>query len=134
MSTNTSTRRRILTRGLLATAAVTGVVTFAGVGAASAEMIRTVPLDPGQSYCVSQNAGYQVRGDGWATGGGARFKLLEYSTVLEATPGRVTNWAAERRTSYGNFPGAGYYSVCAYNTGTARTTVTLQIRTDSEFS
>ena len=128
-----TTRRRTLAGGVLAATALTGVVAIAGAGPASAATITTVPLNPGQSHCVSQYAGFQVRGDGWATGGGARFKLLKAGTVLEATPGRVTGWAAERRASYGNFPGPGFYSVCAYNTGDTRTTATLQIRSDYEF-
>ena len=130
---HTNSRRRALARGLLAASTLAGVATIAAAGQASADVATSVSLSPGQSYCVSQYAGYQVRGDGWATAGGARFKLLRAGTVLEATPGRVTAWAAERRTAYGNFPGPGVYSVCAYNTGDTRTTATLRIRSDGEF-
>jgi hypothetical protein len=49
------------------------------------------------------------------------------------SPTRANSWSAELRTSYGTFPGPGYYSVCAQNTGTANTIATLQLRTDSEF-
>ena len=122
------------TRTLAATVALSATALLAGAGAASADTYTTQPLDPGASFCVSQWASYQVRGEGTATGGGARFKLLRNGVVLDATTGRVGSWVGERRTSYGNFPGAGTYSACAYNTGTTRTTVFLRIRTDGEFS
>ena len=124
--------RTTRTLGTGATLALTATALLAGAGAASADTYTTQPLSPGASTCVSQSANYQVRGDGTATGGGARFKLLRNGVVLDATTGRVTNWADERRTSYGSFPGAGSYSVCAYNTGTTTTTVYLRIRTDGE--
>jgi len=127
----TSTSRRIATAA--AVAGSTAAIALTGASAASAQVYQTVPLSPGQSHCVTQYASFQVRGDGWATGGGARFKLLYNGQVIDATAGRVTNWAVERRSSYGNFPGQGYYSVCAYNTGTTNTTASLQIRTDNEF-
>jgi hypothetical protein len=82
---------------------------------------------------ATQYASYQVRADGWATAQGAKFKLLRNGVVITNTPGRATQWAAEYRSAYGTFPGAGYYSVCAQNTGTTNTIVTLQLRTDSEF-
>jgi hypothetical protein len=129
MSTSTSPRIA-LAAALTGTAAI---ISLAGAGAASASSSNTAPLSPGQSTCVSQYASYQVHGDGTATGAGARFKLLYNGQVLDATPGRVNNWLLERRTAWGSFPGAGYYSVCAYNTGTTNTTVTLRIKSDSEF-
>lgn len=118
---------------VLATGAA-GAIALAGAGAANAQAYSTTPLAPGQGVCsTSQYASYQVRGDGTATGQGAKFKLLRNGVVIANTPGRVNNWAFESRTAYGNFGGPGYYSVCAQNTGTANTTVTLQLRTDSEF-
>jgi hypothetical protein len=125
---------RITTR--LATAVVVGataVTTLTGAGAASADVIRTVTLKPSQSTCVDQYAYFQVRGDGSATGDGARFKILRYGSVVTATPGRFNYWAAELRSSYYNFPGPGYYSVCAFNTGDYPTTATIRIRSDYEF-
>jgi len=118
---------------VLATGAA-GAIALAGAGAANAQSYSSTPLAPGQGTCsTAQYAGYQVRADGWATGQGAKFKLLRNGVVIDTTPGRATAWAAEYRTAYGTFPGAGYYSVCAQNTGTTNTTVTLQLRTDSEF-
>ena len=125
-----SLKARTATIAVLAgTAAATAVMT---AGTASAIQANTVPLNPGQSFCVQQNAGYQVRATGTATADGARFKLLRNGQVLQATPGRVSNWAVELRTTWGNFPGPGTYAACAFNTGTSPTTVYLEIRTDSE--
>jgi hypothetical protein len=117
-------------------AALTGtaaIISIAGAGAASAQSYNAVPLSPGQGTCVSQYAGYQVRADGTATSGGAHFKVLYNGQVIVSSPGRANGWAAENRSAWGNFPGPGYYSVCAQNTGTSNTIVTLRIRTDSEF-
>jgi hypothetical protein len=113
--------------GLAATAAV------ATASPASAYALQSRNLQPGESVCVSQYAGYQVRGEGTATAAGARFKILKGVTVVSATPGRVNNWAAELRSSWGTFPGPDYYSACAYNTGTTATKVTISIKTDGEF-
>ena len=113
-------------------AGTAAILSTLGTGAASAAQVTTIALNPGDSACVQQYAGYQVHADGSATGGGARFKLLRNGAVLIATPGRVNSWSAELRTAYGNFPGPGYYAACAYNTGTARTTVYLNVRTDGE--
>lgn len=115
-----------------AAAGATAVLAVATAPLASAVVSRTDSLAPGQSSCVSQYASYQVRGEGWATNGGARFKLLRNGQVVQATGGRVTSAALEARTSYGTFPGAGTYSFCAYNTGTSYPVATITIRTDSE--
>ena len=53
--------------------------------------------------------------------------------VVANTANRANIWAMELRSAYGNFPGPGYYSVCAQNTGTRNTVATLQLRTDYEF-
>lgn len=118
---------------VLATGAA-GAIALAGAGAANAQSYSTTALSPGQGVCsASQYASYQVRADGTATGQGAKFRLLRNGVVITNTAGRVNNWAFESRTAYGNFPGPGYYSVCAQNTGTTNTVVTLQLRSDSEF-
>jgi hypothetical protein len=67
-----------------------GGVALAGSASAAA---TTVPLAPGQSTCIQQYAGYQVRANGSATADGARFKLLKDGAVIDATPGRVSNWS-----------------------------------------
>jgi hypothetical protein len=121
---------------LTAAATLAGLAATAAVAAAtpaSAFALQSRNLQPGESVCVSQYASYQVRGEGTATAAGARFKILKGVSVVSATPGRVTDWAAELRSSYGTFPGPGYYSACAYNTGTTATNVTISIKTDGEF-
>jgi hypothetical protein len=133
------TKELVMSRSLKARAAAATVVaasaaalSLAGAGAAAASQSVTIPLEPGQAACVSQYAGYQVRADGSATGQGARFKLLRNGAVVQATYGRVGSWSTELRSSWGYFPGPGYYAACAYNTGSSRTTVFLQISTDGE--
>lgn len=99
--------------------------------AANASQTASVQLAPGQQYCVQQYAAYQVRGDGSAKKG-AQFSLRRNGVVISQSPNNINAWAAEARTAYGTFPGAGTYQVCAVNTGTATTAVSLTIRTDGE--
>lgn len=125
-----------ITRKIITSLAVTGAAaafSVAGAGAASAQQYGSYPLSPGQGQCTpAQYAGYQVRGDATATAQGAKFKLLRNGAVVANTPNRANSWSIELRSSWGNFPGPGYYSLCAQNTGTTNTTATLQLRTDAE--
>jgi hypothetical protein len=94
-------------------------------------------LTPGQQHCLSRSAttqNYQVRGDGTATRRGARFSLLFNGSTLDITPvGTASGWAAERRSAYGNYPGAGLYTVCATNESATNTLVNIHLLVDSEF-
>ena len=123
----------------IAAAAITATgiaaLVLAGAGSASAMQSGYRILSPGQQYCVSQYAAYQVRADGFATGQGAKFKLQLAGTTVTGTasPGLVTNWAAELRTAYGTFHAPGTYTACATNNGTTNTTVQMQLKTDGEF-
>lgn len=135
MTTTTRTHRS-LARRVVSGLAITGAaaaLSVAGAGAAFAQQYGSYPLSPAQGQCTdAQYAGYQVRGDAWATGQGAKFKLLRNGVVVWSTPTRATAAAVELRSVYGTFPGPGYYSLCAQNTGTLNTIATLQLRTDSE--
>ena len=126
-----------ITRKLVTALVSTGAAaafSIAGASVASAQQYGSYSLSPGAGDCTNaQYASYQVRVDGWATNQGAKFKLLRNGVVVANTPTRVNSWSAEFRSAYGNFPGAGYYSVCAQNTGSANTIATLQLRTDGEF-
>jgi len=113
--------------------ATTGAAVLLGASGASASSFSGVTLAPGASQCVSQYASRQIRGDGYATVDGARFKLVFRGNVLDSSPGRTGAFFVERRTSTGTFPGPDYYSFCAYNTGIRNTTVQLLLRTDGEF-
>lgn len=118
----------------LAAVGAAAALSVAGAPTASAQQYGTYPLSPGQGACTpAQYANYQVRGDAWATGDGAKFKLLRNGVVVWKTPTRATAAAVELRSSYGTFPGPGYYALCAQNTGTMNTIATLQLRTDAEF-
>jgi hypothetical protein len=125
-----------ITRKIITSLAVTGAAAAISVGVAStasAEQYGSYPLSPGQGQCTpAQYAGYQVRGDAIATREGAKFKLLRSGAVVWNTPNRATSWGIELRSSSGTFPGPGYYSLCAQNTGTTNTIATLQLRTDAE--
>lgn len=126
-----------IARTLLTGLAITGAaaaVSIGGVTTASASQYRADNLVPGAGSCTaSQYASYQVRADAAATGQGAKFKLVRNGAVVANTPSRSNAWAVELRSSFGTFPGPGYYSVCAQNTGSASTSVTMSLRTDGEF-
>jgi hypothetical protein len=100
----------------LAAVSVAAASAIAGASSAFASTFNTVGLAPGQTACVQQYASYQARADGTATASGAKFKVLRSGTVINSTPSRVNQYAAEFRSAWGNFPGAGYCSLCATNT------------------
>jgi hypothetical protein len=128
----TSIARKIVTG--LAVAGAAAALSVAGAGAASAQQYGSYALAPTQGSCTpTQYASYQVRGEGWATQQGAKFKLMRNGVVIANTADRQPGWAVELRSAYGTFPGPGYYSLCAQNTGTKNTVATLQLRTDFEF-
>ncbi|WP_037604130.1 hypothetical protein [Streptacidiphilus rugosus] len=129
-------RRATRLATVLTTAALSATGLLVAAGSASANQFYGGTLHPGEQHCVQQYAGYQVRGDGQATGQGAKFKIQFNGATVPGTgsPGLVSAWAAELRTSLHTFPGAGYYTACVTNNGTTDTNVRLQLRTDAEFS
>jgi len=128
----TSTARKIITS--LAVAGAAAAISVGGTATASAQQYGSYPLSPGAGQCTpTQYAGFQVRADAYATAEGAKFKLVRNGVVVANTPNRANNWSSELRSAFGTFPGPGYYSVCAQNTGTKNTVGTLQLRTDYEF-
>jgi hypothetical protein len=125
-----------LTRlGTLA-AAVAAAGTIAAALAPStafADTSTSTKLVPGGKTCVSQYAAYQVRGDGTATWNGAFFTIEYLGQVKANSPSaKALGYSQELSTATGTFPGAGYYSVCAYNFQSTNTNVTVRIRTDAE--
>ena len=128
----TSTARKIITS--LAVAGAAAAISVGGASTASAQQYGSYALSPGAGQCTpTQYASNQVRADASATADGAKFKLVRNGVVVANTANRANIWAMELRSAYGNFPGPGYYSVCAQNTGTRNTVATLQLRTDYEF-
>ena len=126
-----TTRTRRIATGTAIAAAV-AAASFAGASSASAQQLASSVLTPGQGTCTDvQYAAYQVRGDALASGQGAKFKLLRNGVVI-ANTGRVQAWGIELKSANGTFPGPGNYSLCAQNTGTTSTNVTLKLRTDAE--
>jgi hypothetical protein len=94
-------------------------------------------IQPGQVYCFTRYASsavYQVRAEGDATRGGARFRFLLNRGVLQASPtDTASRFTAERRSSLGNYPGPGVYELCAANHAGTPTLVNLHILFDAEF-
>ncbi|MCB5165062.1 hypothetical protein LG634_09500 [Streptomyces bambusae] len=132
----TTSRPRIRARltAAASVAAACAAVLLSAAGPASASQFFGGTLHPGEQRCVQQYASYQVRADGRATGQGAKFKLQYNGVTVPGTgsPGLVTYWAADLRTVWGTFPGAGYYTACVTNNGTADTNVRLELKTDGE--
>lgn len=120
-------------RTIAVTTAAAGIAALGIATDANAAQYTSLRLTPGQQVCVTQYASYQVRADGWATNAGAKFKLQRNGVVVANTIGLATAFAAELRTSWGNFPGPGSYTLCATNNGTTNTNVTITLRSDGEF-
>jgi hypothetical protein len=131
MTTCTRTSRIRRASMIIAGAAAVGAVV--APAAAFANTYTGQFLGPGQSACISQYAAYQVRIDTTATARGAKFRLYRNGSQVAASPTPTTTaWSAEYRTAFGNFPGPGDYSLCAVNSGTTNTFVTLRVRSDGE--
>jgi len=125
-------------RRLATIAGAAGALAVLAPAAAQAEPIGWGgTLQYTQTHCFTRTADntvYQVRAEGSATGNGARFRFLRNGVVLNSTPfDTATAFAAERRTSYGNYPGPGTYEICAANHYTTNTLVNLHILFNNEF-
>jgi len=123
---------RIATRIGLATLAVGAAVSGSALlaPAANADQATAVQLAPGQSVCLQQYAGYQVRAEGTSRKP-IHFRVLRNGSPIYSAPGS-TAFAAEFRSAWGNFPGPATYSVCAVNNTTVSSQVTVRLRTDGE--
>jgi hypothetical protein len=127
---NTTLRRIVAGLGVAGAAAA---LTVTGAATASAQTYKSMALAPGFGDCgPAQYASFAVRGDGWATADGAKFKLLRNGQTVWNTPTRVTSASVQLTSASGTFPGPGMYSLCAQNTGTRNTIATVQLKTDSE--
>ncbi|CAM5545260.1 hypothetical protein GCM10010329_27230 [Streptomyces spiroverticillatus] len=129
-----SGRGKALTAGAAAAGAA-ALALLAAAGPASAAQFYGGTLHPGEQRCVQQHAEHKVRADGTATQQGAKFKLQYQGVTVPGTgsPGLVSAWAVELRDTNGTFPGAGDYTACVTNNGTANTNVRLNLKTDGEF-
>jgi hypothetical protein len=114
-------------------AAVAGIGALALPAAAQADAYVGQFLGPNQSTCSSQYASYQVRVDGTASNRGAKFRVYKDGAQIAASPtDTASGYAAEFRGFWGNFPGPGYYTICALNKQTSNTFVTVRVRSDAE--
>jgi hypothetical protein len=114
-------------------AAVAAIGALALPGAAQADSYTGQLLTPGATACVSQYATYQVRAEATASNRGAKIRVYKDGAQIAASPTDTTaGYAAEFRTYWGNFPGPGYYTICALNKQTTNTFVTVRVRSDAE--
>lgn len=98
---------------------------------ADAQQNASQQLLAGQTLCVQQYASYQVRYQGTSKKP-IHFRVFRNGVVIDSAP-NATSIYNELRTSFGNFPGPGYYELCAVNNTTVSTQVTLSLSTDAEF-
>ena len=129
----TTTRTRRIRRAALVVGGLTAIGIVALPGAAFADTYNAAFLNTGQSICSSQFASYQAKLDGTATNKGAKFRVYKDGAQIGASFNDTTNgYSAEFRTSLGNFPGPGYYTICGLNKQTTNSFVTVRVRTDGE--
>jgi len=136
-----------VSRGLAVALAAAGVAAAAPV-AASAYQGYGATLTPYTAACVQQYASSRVRGEGTATRKGAWFTLrysgqypgISYTgqypgtgeIVLASPVTTASAWAAESRPELGNWRGAGYYQVCAFDAQGTNTLVNFRIFVDDD--
>lgn len=124
--------------GRIAAIACIGALAAVGTAtAAHAGISKTGTVQPGGELCsVRQYASFAVSGFGAASGqlpaGGAKLKLMRDGEVVKNTPGRVNSETLAGGSGTGPFFGAGYYKICAHNTGAAPVDVGLIISIDRE--
>ncbi|KWT58680.1 hypothetical protein ADL21_27855 [Streptomyces albus subsp. albus] len=127
-------RRTTTVMGVAFAAASAAGLALSAAGPAAASQFYGGTLHPGEQRCVQQSARHTVRADGRATGQGAKFNLQYQGATVPGTgsPGLVTAYAAELRDTWAGWPGAGDYTACVTNNGTADTNVRLTLKTDGE--
>ncbi len=91
---------------------------------------RASSSPPAPQICAEQYAGYQVRVDGTSKKP-LHFRVFRNGVAIQSYPGS-TGFVSELRSSWGTFPGAGYYKVCAVNNTSVTTLASVSIRTDAE--
>jgi hypothetical protein len=99
-------------------------------GPANAAQVASSQLGPGAQVCAEQYASYQVRAEGLANKP-LHFRVFRNGFAIQSYPGS-TAFASELRRSWGNFPGPGFYKVCAVNNTSTNNWASVSIRTDSE--
>jgi phage tail sheath gpL-like len=119
-------RAGLVIGGLVTAAALAGTAAYADTNTYQL-------LPPGQSACASQNANYQVRLEGTASKAGVKFRVYRNGVLVAASPSDTSSgYATELRSAWGNFPGAGVYTICALNKQTTNSFVSLRVRSDGE--
>jgi hypothetical protein len=119
-------------RAAIVTAGAAGALFVLAPTAAHANVGWGGTVTPGGTACVQQYASSAVRGEGTATRSGARFAVYKDGAQLYSTGNTASGFAAELRSMWGNFPGPGYYQVCASNRNATNTLVNIRVLVDSE--
>lgn len=110
----------------IARAARRGVVALAATGAlalatpAVAQAATPLVLPPGSTICTKAPAAYGAHAGGTATNQGATFSVFRNGTVIYLTTPNTVGFDAD-------FTGGGTYKVCATNTNSTNTKVTLTL-------
>ena len=112
-----STARRTAARTLAAVAA-TGALTLSAGVAAHADTPTIVT--PGSTVCIKAPAATGAHTAGTASNQGATFSVFRNGTVVYFTTPNTIGFAAD-------FTGAGTYKVCATNSNSTNTKVTLTL-------
>jgi hypothetical protein len=129
----TTTRTSRIRRAAITVGGLAAIGVLALPAAAYADTYNAQFLTTNQSVCSSQFANYQARVDGTASNQGAKFRVYKDGTQIAASLTQTTGgYAAEFRTSSGNFYGPGQYSICALNKQASNTFATVRVRTDGE--
>lgn len=109
-------------RRAAATLAVAGALTLAAPAVAQAAPLGPLVLPPGSTVCTKAPATNGAHAGGTATAQGATFSVFRNGNVISiSTPNTV---GFDR-----DFTGGGNYKLCATNTNSQNTKVTLDLST-----
>jgi hypothetical protein len=109
---------------------VLGLLLALVIGGSALASSASITVPPGSRVCLNQQyASYYADAQGTASGAGAQFTVQYGSTNIYQTTNNATAFHATFSTSYGNFPGPGYYRICARNSGTTGINVWMSLDT-----
>lgn len=107
-----------------------GLVLALVIGSSALASSASITVSPGSRVCLNQQyAGFSADAQGTASGSGAQFTVQYGTTNIYQTTNTTAGFHAIFSSSYGNFPGPGYYRVCARNTGTTGINVWMSLDT-----
>jgi hypothetical protein len=125
------TTRTTRTTSRIVAAGVVGATLALAAPIAAEAQTQSVIVSPGSTICIKQNATYQYRAT--VNAGAPVGSSVTRNGILVAFQFPATAVAYEGRSSTGTFPGTGVYKLCATNSGSSNTRVTLTLLSDFEF-